>query len=183
MSDTCQCGCGGIVRQGRKFLRGHHWKVRTPEQYFWPRVLKTDDCWIWTGPVSNSGYGVVMFQRKNYLVHRLSYELHFGPIPDDMWVLHRCDNPICVRPDHLFLGTPQDNTSDMIAKNRRISPTPNPKRGQEHPMAKLTGIQVDKIRSLYATGQYKQANLARRYGVTRTTICDILHGRIWKHRL
>jgi len=96
---------------------------------FWPKVDKNGSapehcpelgpCWVWTGAHVPWGYGQIgLTGRKNGRAHVVSWEMHNGPIPDGLWVLHKCDNPPCVRPDHLFLGTVQDNTADMIAKGR-----------------------------------------------------------------
>lgn len=76
-------------------------------------------CWVWTGTMQNSkGYGSIYYDRKNERVHRVSYKLFIGPIPDGLFVLHRCDNPPCINPEHLFLGTPMDNTRDCLSKGR-----------------------------------------------------------------
>ena len=85
----------------------------------WSRVDKTGDCWVWTGATTTAGYGEIRFGGKVVRVHRLVYELTVGPIPEGMGVLHRCDNPPCCRPDHLFLGTQRDNARDMVAKGRK----------------------------------------------------------------
>jgi len=110
-------------------LRGLGWNLKkfpfkkaAPLQVrFWSFVNKTDGCWIWTGSTNKKGYGQ-MSQGKRGLrplhVHRVSWEIHNGQIPDDQCVLHRCDNPACVRPDHLFLGTEKENTRDMMSKER-----------------------------------------------------------------
>lgn len=86
---------------------------------FWEKVSKSNGCWIFSAsPNRENGYGRIWFNRKHHFAHRISYEMHFGKIPKDKLVLHKCDNPPCVNPDHLFLGTDKDNTHDCIAKGR-----------------------------------------------------------------
>lgn len=85
---------------------------------FWKRAQKTDTCWLWTGAVAGFGYGVCGSRGRRARAHRVAYTLEVGPIPPGMQVLHRCDTPRCVRPDHLFLGTQLDNMRDMHAKGR-----------------------------------------------------------------
>lgn len=90
---------------------------------FWPRVDKSGDCWLWTGARMKNGYGVVWLAEpigRMGLVHRVAWELTNGPIPDGLFACHRCDNPPCCNPDHLFLGTVRDNALDMVAKGRSI---------------------------------------------------------------
>lgn len=91
---------------------------------FWSRVEKTDGCWLWRG-VPSQKYGSLGINGKNYHAHRVSYEIHHGPIPDGLFVCHRCDVGRCVNPEHLFLGTHQDNMTDLKTKKRKA-------RGDQH---------------------------------------------------
>lgn len=125
-----------------------------------------EDCWEWTGPMSGVGYGRVRVGRGWQLAHRASYELEHGEIPAGLWVLHRCDNPKCVRPDHLFLGTAADNTADMLVKKRDRGPLPR--------------LSEDAVRMIRASSAMGVA-LAMQYGVTPGTISNIRLRHTWKH--
>ncbi len=121
----CKCGCGNRFlkhnEQGllREYLPAHYTTIPKPtSERFWKYVLKTSSCWLWTAYKLPGGYGMASHNRQHILAHRVSYELTHGIIPDRLWVLHRCDNPSCVNPDHLFLGTAKDNTHDAIRKGR-----------------------------------------------------------------
>lgn len=92
---------------------------------FWNKVNKTDTCWLWTGCTNGIGYGLIRIDTKLYSTHRFSYELHFGKIPVGIHVLHSCDNPLCVNPEHLFLGNQKDNMRDMMNKGRKYIPYGN----------------------------------------------------------
>ncbi len=142
------------------------------EQRFWEKVKKSRGCWLWTGASNRLGYGFVRRRPKLYSSHRLSYELAHGPIEDGMWVLHRCDQPACVRPDHLFLGTQRDNNNDRTAKGRgrRVGTSG----------AKLTEDQVRQARLLYAGG-LTQREIATRFGVTQTAISNLICGRSYSY--
>lgn len=102
---------------------------------FWSRVDKSGDCWLWTKFVNSNGYGRLTYRRKQYSAHRIAFLLAVGDIPPGLNVLHRCDNPPCVRPDHLFLGTQADNMRDMAQKNRhwsKVKPKTHCIRGHEY---------------------------------------------------
>ncbi len=93
---------------------------------FWEKVVRTDDCWVWTGATTpESGYGIISVEGRTTKAHRVSYEMNVGPIPEGMFVCHHCDNPPCVRPDHLFVGTQADNLADGRAKGRIEGIRPN----------------------------------------------------------
>jgi hypothetical protein len=144
---------------------------------FWAKVQKTDTCWLWTGTLRPHGYGEMSIGRRGFVrAHRLSWVLHHGPIPDEAWVLHRCDNTRCVNPDHLFLGTPKDNTQDMLHKGRH---RPSFVRGEQNGRARLRRTQVQTIRTRYAAGALV-ATLAREYDVSEGAIQAIIQGRTWK---
>lgn len=136
-------------------------------------------CWLWTGSYMQQGYGVFYSkwtgEKVATLAHRASWELHSGAIPEGMCVCHRCDNPACVNPDHLFLGTNQDNVDDKVKKGRQ-SRLP----GERNPKAKLTEGEVSSIRLSLAAGA-DTVDLALRYGVTLGTIHHIAKRLTWKH--
>jgi hypothetical protein len=164
-------------------------KSTTPEDRFWSRVDKTDGCWLWTGGIFSSGYGLLKVSGRMLRVHRFSYELHFGPIPDGMYVCHRCDVRNCVNPRHLFLGTNADNMRDAAQKGRvasgdrsglRLHPESAP-RGERNRHAKLTEEGVRMIRMLYSTGRYTLQDLAESFGVRSLAIGRIVRRKTWRH--
>ena len=158
--------------------KGHYvrTKFRPIAERLFARVHKTRGCWIWTGSCGQAGHGQIMADRnigpsrRLRQTHRVSWEIHYGPIPDGLCVLHKCDNPACVRPDHLFIGTKADNTADMLGKQREA-------RGVDLPQAKLTEKQVLEIRASDAP----QRELARRYSVSQPAISNIKRGVYWRH--
>jgi hypothetical protein len=154
--------------------------MKAIEERFWEKVDRrsADECWEWMAALHSTGYGVIgRGGRKDGIVraHRLSWEIHFGPVPDGLFVLHRCDNRPCVNPRHLFVGTNQDNVDDMHAKGRDT-------RGEKCPWAKLTAEQVDAIRSEYVPWSRAASHtaLGKKYGVSASLIGFIIGKRRWK---
>lgn len=172
---ACTCLlCGGkkvaranVLRAG-KFLTCSSTKCR-----FYRQVSKTDCCWEWTGTLKETGYGRFGLDGKALPAHRVAWELAYGAIPEGRWVLHHCDNPKCVRPDHLFLGTHKDNVEDMVAKDRQ-------RKGAK---PKLTDEEVAQMRLDYSTGEHSQAGLATKYGITVRTVGRILRGKSRKDKI
>lgn len=149
-----------------------------PESRFWSQLTKTEEdaCWLWQGRPDRTGYGQMRVGGKKRQAHRLSWIIQYGPIPPGLWVLHQCDVPLCVNPNHLFLGTRQDNVDDMMKKGRG----PN-FRGSKNPRAKLDEKKVEALRHRYAAGGVTQAQLSRVYGVNQTKISEALRGVTWPH--
>lgn len=173
------------------------------EERFWGRVQKTDGCWLWTGNKMRRGYGItynagIYEGGKREPAHRISYRLAYGDFPKNLLVCHHCDNPPCVKPDHLFLGTHKDNFLDAKNKNRvptgvrhwtSVKPElikrgfKSPERalsGSTNPNSRLTEKDVSRIRFLRSKGS-KYADLAKAFNVKQDTIEGICLRRSWKH--
>lgn len=146
---------------------------------FWRRVDQSGDCWVWTGTSLDAGYGRIGWRGEKVIASRLAYELTVGPIPDGMWVLHRCDNPPCVNPEHLFLGTRQDNIDDMVAKGRQRSGG-HATAADRNARAKLTWEKVREIRRRYIPRRVSLARLAREFGVSPDTVHAVVRGDSWR---
>jgi len=132
-----------------------------------------DKCWNWKCFLNLDGYGNVRFKDKTIKVHRMAYFLFKGDIPDHLEVCHSCDNPACVNPNHLWLGTHADNVSDCAKKGRIVAPS-----GEKHYRAKLTWQKVNEIRNLAKTiSRYK---LAKQFGVHYSTLDSVVNGETWK---
>ena len=134
----------------------------------------SSDCWYWIGSKNKHGYGVTSISNENK-AHRLSWKLFKGKIPEGLSVLHRCDVRCCVNPDHLFLGTQNDNMKDCAQKGRIKSPILS---GETNPMSKLNNDQVRSIREMSQI--IPQAQIAKHFGVSNMTISRIVRGESWK---
>lgn len=146
---------------------------------FWAKVDKTSHpggCWIWTNCRDCDGYGHMHTPDGMTTAHRFSYRVHKGEIPKGMFVCHTCDVPACVNPDHLWIGTPQDNTSDMVKKNRHSCCF-----GEAVHTAKLTADRVAAIRTAYANGGRTLKSLGEEYGVDLSVIGKVVKRKQWKH--
>ena len=175
---------------------------KTAELRFSGRVSIASEtgCWIWTGAKDRDGYGRFWIGGKTKRAHRVSYEAFKGPIPGDLELLHSCDNPSCVNPEHLSAGTSKDNSQDMMRKGRHVW-TLHPEKcprgdahhwrrhpdrvirlpGELNPNAKLKADQVVEIRARYAAGGVTYAALGGDYRITATLACAIVKRRAWRH--
>ncbi len=138
---------------------------------FYGMPVTESGCWIWMGCIGSNGYGNMTVKGEALSVHRLSWETHKGVIPEGMCVCHKCDTPLCINPEHLFLGTPLDNNRDAVNKGRLDNV------GEGHPRAKLSESQVIEI--------FNDPNgisaIAHKYGMGDTSISNIKNGRSWMH--
>lgn len=142
---------------------------------FWAKVLQTEACWIWRGAVDKDGYGYYAFaegEKKNK-AHHLAFEDQIGPIPLGLFVLHHCDNPPCVNPQHLFLGTQQDNLADMCAKGRQA-------RGESHGLSQLNSDDIIAIRR-FKQERVPQHAIAKWFGISQGNVSNIIHRKRWGH--
>jgi hypothetical protein len=187
----CHCGCGkptpiaketstkrGYVK-GKPvlFIHGHSGgRAAAPlEVLFWRHVAKeTDACWLWQSTVDKGGYGRLTVKAKLLYAHRVSWEIHFGTIPDNVLVCHTCDNRRCVNPAHLFLGTDADNFQDMVEKGRfRCA------HGERSRSAVLTEDDVIQARAMYPS--MRVADIARRLGKPYAAVWNAINRKTWRH--
>lgn len=153
-------------------------KITCIKERFLVKVEKTDNCWNWISSRDKSGYGVFLIDKKCKPAHRVSWQLFKGELLENICVCHKCDNRLCVNPDHLFLGTHKDNAIDCVSKRRNIVQT-NPEKcpkGEKHGNAKLTNNLVLKI---FNEQFLSHKELSIKYNVSKSTIGNILLGKIW----
>lgn len=143
---------------------------------FWAKVLvkDIDECWLWTGYIKNK-YGYIGYSGSYTYAHRLAWIIEHGDIPEGMFVCHTCDNPGCVNPAHLFLGTHSDNIKDMFDKGRGVNNT-----GEKNGNARLTVTQVLEIRQLATTGK-SYRNIGNQYGISSAQVSRIVNKTSWAH--
>jgi hypothetical protein len=166
----CRCVCGeeklvraGQLRTGKFFYCGKE------VCRFWSKVYRPQEgCWIWTASKKSSGYGA--FKAKRTMpAHHYSWIMKNGPVPEGLFILHSCDNKLCVRPDHLFLGTHQDNMDDMVSKGRQ----------SRDKGLKITKEFAEQLRLEYADGSVSQPVLAQKYGLSLPLVENVLQHRTW----
>lgn len=146
------------------------------EERYWSKVEKTSTCWLWTSSVNTEGYGTFMLDGRAQKAHRVGWALANGrPAPRDKCVLHRCDQPLCVRPGHLFLGTKTDNYNDMMSKGRGVV-----LHGELNGLSKLTATKVRVMRFLRQETTLTLDVIGMLFGVTRSTAQKAATGRSWK---
>jgi len=146
---------------------------------FVEKILVDDGCWLWMASKQSKGYGQFRYNGTTKRAHRVSWELFVGEIPSGLCVLHHCDEPSCVNPAHLFLGTPLDNTRDMIRKGRdKHDP---PQIGEEHHNSKVTELDVIRMRELYSSGNYRYTDLAAIFNISKITVGNIIRKETWTH--
>lgn len=159
-----------------------HQRFKTTEERFWEKVIMggVDDCWEWRAGLGVMGYGqfsvsIGNSRSKNKMAHRMSWELEYGEVPESLQVLHKCDNRKCVNPNHLFLGTQQDNMDDMIQKNRCVR-----KMGESNHRSKLKEGDVREIRRLCSWG-VPQRFIMKKFGISSGTVSRISTRHLWSH--
>lgn len=152
--------------------------IKNKSEDVWKRIYKRNenDCWEWEGYKDKDGYGTIHLEYKTRRVHRIVYELTYGSIPNRLYVLHKCDNPSCCNPNHLFIGTVQDNSDDQKRKRRTTV-------GDKHGRSKLTEKNILEIKRLYNTGDYYQSDLGKLFNISHQEISRIINNKRWRYLL
>lgn len=170
------------VFKERMLLALKNRRKSSPFDRFIKKIRKTECCWIWEHSKYGSGYGVFYDWKKLTVAHRFSYTYFNGEIPEGNVVMHKCDNELCVNPEHLSVGTQSENINDMISKgrNRKIETYVG---GEGSHNAKLTNEQVKQIRKIYIPGKSSSYKIADEFNVTSSTILNIIHGKTYKIKI
>lgn len=166
--------CSHFVLEQLSHWRRQMQKVGSVEERFFRFFEKSNGCWNWKGYKDACGYGRIAAKGGPIRAHRVSYEIHHGPIPEGKYVLHTCDNPACVNPDHLYAGTHLENMADKVNRGRAFT---GDHKGEKHPQAKLKEIDVPTIRTSPESNQ----TLAKRYGISPSAIGLVKRRRTWSH--
>lgn len=173
-----KAGCGKYCSRKCALAAQHS---KTPEERFWSYVQKTDTCWIWTGHKTSRGYGKLKIEHRTVLMNRYSYELHYGKLEEGMCALHKCDNPPCVNPDHLFAGTIADNNNDRARKGRNAKTYGRNMKGEANPISILTIKKVLEIRRMASCQEHSITEIAKLFGVSLPCVSHVVARRTWKH--
>lgn len=157
-------------------------KLERLKKSFEKHVIRQEGCWSWKGPIAKFGYAVMSCRKEigPCRGHKASWIIHKGPIPEGMHVCHKCDNPICTNPDHLWIGTYKQNNDDKIAKGRANFVNPPVKKGSDNGSSKLNEDQVKEIKVLISQG-HSCYGISKKYDVSNTTIKRIRNGENWSH--
>jgi len=179
--EACACTFIDYPSNERRFCTVpcyEKWKAAqlSTEDRFWGKVEKSPTCWLWRAGKRRRGYGHFWVKGRGIIASRFSWELANGPIPHDLNVLHACDNPPCVRPDHLFLGTKKENYDDSFNKGRSTQP----RIGKANPISRLLESEIKEIRKRYESGE-TQPKLGQEFGVTRSAIGKVVRRETWRH--
>jgi len=150
--------------------------AKSGEQRFWGKVTKGDSCWEWTASKWDGGYGRFVIEGRSFAAHRVSWILSNGEIEDGKLICHKCDNRGCVRPDHLFMGTHQENIDDCIQKGRARKAV-----GEKNKKSKLTPLAVRVARRLRNYHGFTIEMLAGIFRSSLSSMCSVLNGETWKH--
>lgn len=155
-------------------LRAYSFRLIPLRDRLYAQVFKTESCWIWLGALDRNKYGRLRARGRDHYAHRLAWEFEHGPITTDFYLCHKCDNPLCIRPSHLFLGTQKQNIQDAKTKDRLA-------KGERHGRVKLTEHQVLEARQKYKSGGITHQALAHEYGVSRQTMTSAITGKNWSY--
>jgi hypothetical protein len=189
----CHCGCGQktkiadstdkragwIKGEPRRFLHGHWTRLKWAPlaERFWANIDKRghDECWGWKAHTNDAGYGMLGLGNKSVRAHRFSYELHYGPIPNGLHVCHKCDNPPCCNPAHLFLGDDIANIQDKVEKGRARRP-----QGKGRGYSAFTNEQAQELREQFERANVSMRKFAQMHNVNRATMRNIIRGFVYK---